>query len=104
MSADADDLPRFDGPIVQWPKYGATYRGESFIISPVPTDDGRWLLSINDWTDYEHLHSTVIAALDAALGLIKDSVDRRTAGSGAETGQNLSPVADSESGTAKSED
>ena len=60
---------------VQWPKYGATYRGQFYTIAPMPTDDGRWLLSIDGWTDESELHSTVIAALDAALERIKAFVD-----------------------------
>lgn len=85
MTTGDPDLPQFTGPLVQWPRYGATYHGESFTISPVPTDDGRWLLSINDWTDEANLHATVVQAIDAALAMIKDSVDRRPTAAATET-------------------
>ncbi|GEM_PF-5283429 len=75
-----DDFPQFLGPIVQWPRYGAAYAGEQFTISPVPTDDGRWLLTINDWSDSQTFYPTVVNAIDAALAIIKDSVDARRAG------------------------
>jgi hypothetical protein len=71
------ELPQFIGPLVQWPRYGATYRGENFTISPVPTDDGRWMISINEWTDNQNFHPTVVAAIDAALAAIKQTVDHQ---------------------------
>ena len=76
MNSD-EEYPQFTGPLVQWPKYGATYAEEQFVISPVPTDDGRWLLGINDWSDSNRLYPTVVAAIDAALAIIKDTVDQR---------------------------
>ena len=79
MAPDDSEFPQFAGPLVQWPRYGASYRGETFTIAPVPTDDGRWVLSINEWTDSQNLHATVVQAIDAALSIIKDSVDRRQA-------------------------
>jgi hypothetical protein len=82
VTAEDDDYPQFSGPLVQWPKYGATYHGQQFTIGPVPTDDGRWVLSINDWTDQDQVYPSVVAAIDGALAVIKQSVDEREAGSG----------------------
>jgi len=80
MTSEDDDYPQFSGPLVQWPKYGATYHGQQFTIGPVPTDDGRWVLSINDWTDQNQVYPSVVAAIDGALAVIKQSVDEREAG------------------------
>lgn len=80
MTGEEDDYPQFSGPLVQWPKYGATYHGEQFTIGPVPTDDGRWVLSINEWTDQNQAYASVVAAIDGALALIKQTVDAREAG------------------------
>ncbi len=77
MEDEPEEYPVFNGPIVQWPKYSAGYRGEVFTISPVPTDDGRWLLSINDWQDGQRVYQSVVEAIDGALEAIKESVDRR---------------------------
>lgn len=74
-----DDYPEFAGPVVQWPRYSATYRGEQFVIAPVPTDDGRWLLSVNEWSDTQHFYPTILSAIDAAMAIIKESVDQRDA-------------------------
>lgn len=91
MAVDQQELPQFMGPLVQWPRYGATYRGETFTISPVPTDDGRWIVSINDWTDQARLHGSVVQAIDAALAMIKDSVDNRDAAQAPTPPQEFAP-------------
>ena len=49
-------------------------------LDPVPTDDGRWVLSINEWTDQNQAYASVVAAIDGALALIKQTVDAREAG------------------------
>jgi hypothetical protein len=77
MTSDQNE-PQFTGPIVQWPKYGAVYCEQQFVIGPVPTDDGRWLLAINEWSDPNRFYPTVIAAIDAALSIIKETVDQES--------------------------
>jgi hypothetical protein len=97
VTEEDEEYPHFAGPIVQWPRYGASYRGRFFTIAPVPTDDGRWLIGIDNWTDTENLHATVVAAIDAALATIKDSVDgESTATTANEAGAPVSAPAETD--------